>query len=58
MNFDYIINPMKMKSLPFKVGGLKKKSAALAITIKVCASVFGLGSSLPGFESFSKFDGQ
>ena len=39
-----------------KVGGLKKKSADLATTAEACASVFGLGSPLPGVQSFSKFD--
>ena len=44
------------KLLVVKVGVHKKKSADLAITAKVCASVFGPGSSQPRFESFSKFD--
>ena len=44
------------KLLAVKVGFLKKKSAASAIKAKVCASVFGLGSSPPGVESFSKSD--
>ena len=46
------------KLLAVKVGVLKKKSAASAIPPKVCASAFGLGSSTPGVESFSKFDSQ
>ena len=46
------------KLLAVKSGVLKKKSAALAITAEVCASVCGPGSSPPGFESFSKYDGQ
>ena len=46
------------KLLAVKFGGLKKKSAASAITAEVFASGFGLGSSPPGIESFSKFDGQ
>ena len=36
---------------------VKKKSAASAIPAKLCASMFGLGVSLPGVKSFSKFDG-
>ena len=36
----------------------KKKSATSAITAEVCASTFGLGSSLLGCESFSKFEGR
>ena len=44
------------KFLAFKVGVLKKKSADSAIPAKVCASVFGPGLSMPGVESFSKFD--
>ena len=39
-----------------KVGGLKKKSAALAIPADLCASAFGPGSNPGAFESFSKFD--
>ena len=48
-----------------KVGGLKKdneylkiinKFALLAISAKMCAIMFGPGSTLPGFESFSKFE--
>ena len=42
----------------FKVGVLKKKSAALAIPAEVCGSASGPGSSRPGVESFSKFDSQ
>ena len=38
-----------------KVGGLKKKSPASAITAEVCASAFSLGSSLLRFKSFSKY---
>ena len=46
------------KLLAVKVGGLKKKSAALAIPADLCASAFGPGS-IPGkLESFSKFDSQ
>ena len=41
------------KLLAVKVGLLKKKSAASAISAKVCAS-----SRTPGVKSFSKFDGQ
>ena len=41
-----------------KFGVLKKKSAALAIPAKVCASAFGQDSSPPRVESFSKFDDQ
>ena len=44
------------KLLAVKVGGLKKKSATLAIPPELCASAFGQGSSGPGVESFSKFD--
>ena len=44
--------------LPVKVGVLKKKSAALAIPAEVCASAFGLGLSMPGVKSFSRFDSQ
>ena len=44
------------KLLDFKVGVLKKKSAASAIPPKVCANAFGPGSSTPRVESFSKFD--
>ena len=45
-----------LKLLAVKVGGLKKKSAALAIPAILCASAFGPGS-IPGeLESFSKFD--
>ena len=44
------------KLLAFKVGVLKKKSAALAIPPKLCAIAFGPGS-IPGeLKSFSKFD--
>ena len=39
-----------------KVEGLKKKSAASAITAEVCASTFGPDSSPLGLELFSKFD--
>ena len=45
------------KLLAIKVGGLKKKFAASAITVKVHVSAFGPSSSPPGFESFPKFDG-
>ena len=44
--------------LAFKVGGLKKKSAASAISPILCAIAFGPGS-IPGtVESFSNFDSQ
>ena len=46
------------KLLAVKVGVLKKKSAALAIPPKVCASPFCPGSGRTGSESFSKFEGQ
>ena len=46
---------MAAKLLAVKVGILKKESTASA---GVFASVFGPGSSLPGAESFSKFDSQ
>ena len=46
------------KLLAAKVEVLKKKSAALAIAAKVCASPFSLGSSPLRVESFWKFDGQ
>ena len=46
------------KLLAFKVEVLKKKSAALAIPPKECASACGPGSSTPGVRSFSKFDSQ
>ena len=46
------------KLLAVKVGLLKKKSAALAIPAKVCASTIGPGSRTPGVESFSKFNGR
>ena len=41
------------KLLAFKVGLLKKKSAALAIPAEVCGSAFGLSSSLPKVKSSS-----
>ena len=44
--------------LGVKVGALKKKSAALAIPAKVCASALCQDSSPPRIESFSKFDSQ
>ena len=47
-----------VKLLAVKFGVLKKKSAALAIPPKACASAFGPGSGTPGVKSFSKFDGQ
>ena len=37
------------KLLAVKVGGLKKKYAAMVITAEVCASTFVPGSSAPGF---------
>ena len=46
------------KLLTIKVGVLKKKSAASAIQTEVCASAFGLGWSLQGVKSFSKFSSQ
>ena len=46
----------KLLAVKFKV--LEKKSATSAIAAKVCTSVCGLGSSPPGFKSFSKFDGR
>ena len=46
------------KLLADKFEVLKKKSATSAIPAEVCASVIGLDSRLPGFKSFSKFDGQ
>ena len=45
------------KSLAFKVGGLKRKSAALAFKAKSCASALGPGLTLPEVKSYSKFDG-
>ena len=45
-----------LKLLAVKFGGLKKKSAALAIPADLCAHTFGPGS-IPGkLESFSKFE--
>ena len=44
------------KLLAVKVGVLKKKSAASAISAEVCASPFGLGSNPGAVKSFSKFD--
>ena len=45
-----------LKLLAVKFGVLKKKSAASAISAKVCAITFDPGS-IPGeLESFSKFD--
>ena len=41
-----------------KVGDLKKKSAASAITANACAIAFGPGSNPGAVESFSKFDSQ
>ena len=49
---------MTAKLLAFKIGVLKKKSAASAIPPELCAIAIGPGSSWPGVESFSKFDGQ
>ena len=46
------------KLLAFKVGVLKKKSAASAIPPELCAIAFGPGANWLGVESFSKFDGQ
>ena len=45
------------KLLAVKVGVLKKKSAAMAIPAKFCASAIGLGSRSSGVKSFSKFEG-
>jgi hypothetical protein len=45
-----------LKLVAVKVGGLKKKSATLAIPADLCARAFGLGSNLGAVESFSKFD--
>ena len=44
------------KLLAFKVGGLKKKSAALVFTAEVCASAFGLGSTSSVVKPFSNID--
>ena len=44
--------------LAFKVRGLKKMYAVLAIAAEVSASAFGLVLSPPRFESFLKFDRQ
>ena len=44
------------KLLAVKVGVLKKKSAASAISAEVCASTFGPGSNPGTVKSFSKFD--
>ena len=46
------------KLLAFKVGVLKKNSAALAIPAELCVSAFGPGSSTSRVKSFSKFDSQ
>ena len=45
------------KLLAVKVGGLKKKSAALAIPADLCARAFGTCSTPLRVKSFSKFDG-
>ena len=45
------------KLLAVKVGVRKKKSVALVIPAKLCASMFSLGSSSPRVESLLKFDG-
>ena len=47
-----------LKLLAFKVGVLKKKSAASAIPPELCPSAIGPGSSSFGVESFSNFEGQ
>ena len=52
------ISQWAAKLLAVKFEVLKKKSAALAISAKVCASAISPGSSPSGVESFSKFDGQ
>jgi len=57
-NFGPVVGQRAEKLLAVNVGVLKKKSAASAIPTKVCASAFGPGSSIPGVESFSKFDSQ
>ena len=46
-----------LKLLAIKVGGLKRKSAALAFKAKSCASALGPGLTLPEVKSYSKFDG-
>ena len=46
------------KVLAVKVGVLKKKSAASAIPLKVCASAFCPRLSTTRVESLSKFDSQ
>ena len=46
------------KLLAVKVGVLKKKSAASAITANACAIAFSPGSNPGAVESFSKFDSQ
>ena len=46
------------KLLAVKVGVLKKKSAALAISPELCTTMIGPGSSLSGVESFSNLEGQ
>ena len=45
------------KLLAVKFGVLKKKSAAIAIPAKLCASAIGPDSSGSGVKSFSKFEG-
>ena len=47
-----------LKLLGVKVGVLKKKSAPLAISAELRASLFSPSLSWPRVESFSKFDGQ
>ena len=44
------------KLLAIKVGVLKKKSAASAIPLNLCASAFSPGSIPVTVQSFSKFD--
>ena len=46
------------KLIAVKIGVLKKKFAASAILLKLCASAIDLGSSSYGIELFSKFEGQ
>ena len=64
-NFDCLnaenlgsVSQRAAKLLAVKVGVLKKKSAASAIPLILCAIAFGPGSSWPGVKSFSKFDSQ
>ena len=68
-NFDTVLNGFRsfdaenlesvgkraVKLQAVKVGGLKKKSAALAFTAEESASVISPDSSSSGVKSFSKF---